>query len=175
MIIKKHIIITLIFIMSVLNLVACSNSKINSKTENEFIEMQQLKEENQKLKEQLTLIKLQNELLPKIQELSYYFFKSMSEGKFEEVRKIMVHDNTIDNKGNIIFSIDGQNTEYLFDNFDIRQNEYPKLRFFLMNSEDEFTIGYTYFLDNNVEEFVLNLTFIKVGEQWKLNGLYKDK
>lgn len=99
----------------------------------------------------------------------------MSEGKFEEVRKIMVHDNTIDNKGNIIFSIDGQNTEYLFDNFDIRQNEYPKLRFFLMNSEDEFTIGYTYFLDNNVEEFVLNLTFIKVGEQWKLNGLYKDK
>lgn len=77
MIIKKHIIITLIFIMSVLNLVACSNSKINSKTENEFIEMQQLKEENQKLKEQLTLIKLQNELLPKIQELSYYFFKSM--------------------------------------------------------------------------------------------------
>lgn len=44
-----------------------------------------------------------------------------------------------------------------------------------MNSEDEFTIGYTYFLDNNVEEFVLNLTFIKVGEQWKLNGLYKDK
>lgn len=88
-----------------MNLVACSNSKINSKTENEFIEMQQLKEENQKLKEQLTLIKLQNELLPKIQELSYYFFKSMSEGKFEEVRKIMVHDNTIDNKGNIYLII----------------------------------------------------------------------
>lgn len=149
--------------MSIIFLIACSNSVQDSE-----------QEEIQVLTKTINDINKRDEDLPTIQKLSNLFFQYMSVKDFEKVKDIMTEHNTIDNNGNITFKENNEEVIYTFDQFNIyKTQQIPNLRFFILE-DDEYTIGYSYFLQENEADRVINLTFIKENNTWQLDRIYMD-
>jgi len=177
---KKGLVL-IMFILSALAIVACSNEITTNTNQTEIVRLQaeitQLKNKNEELEASLVKEKQINDTNKKIYELrntidlqTREMFRAMMKGDTEKVKQYISKKATVEGK-NFIYKVENVTitTPFVMKGSTFRQ------RSFDIYKDGQFITDYEVWINDETYSGILELTFTEEDNEWKLSSIQGDR